>query len=50
MKHEPSPAINMEKQFVWAGKLGGMESLVDLQGGSNSVSQVGGVSDMAPAC
>ena len=27
MKHEPRPAIQMEKQFVWACNLGGVGSL-----------------------
>ena len=27
MKHEPRPAIHMEKQLVWVHKLGGAESL-----------------------
>ena len=27
MKHEPRPAIHMEKQLGWAPKLGGSESL-----------------------
>ena len=27
MKHEPRPAIYMEKQLGWARKLGGVESL-----------------------
>ena len=27
MKHEPRPAIHMEKQLGWAHKLGGAESL-----------------------
>ena len=27
MKHEPQPAIHMEKQLGWACKLGGAESL-----------------------
>ena len=26
MKHEPRPAIHMEKQLEWAHKMGGMES------------------------
>ena len=47
MQHEPRPAIHMEKQLEWAYKLGGAEPLGALQGGSGSVSQVGGVSDMA---
>ena len=48
MKQEPRPAIHVEKQLTWACKLGGISG--DLQGGPNSVSQVDGVSDMAPAC
>ena len=27
MNHEPRPAIHMEKQLGWTGKLGGVESL-----------------------
>ena len=27
MKHEPTPAIHMEKQLGWASNLGGAESL-----------------------
>ena len=50
MKLEPRPAIHMEKQLPWACKLDGAESLRDLQGKSNSVSQVDGVSDVAPVC
>ena len=41
------PAIPMAKQLGWAHKLGG-EVSGDLQGRSNGVSQVDGVSDMAP--
>ena len=37
------------KQLGWARELGGAESL-GISTGSNSVSQVDGVSDMAPAC
>ena len=40
----------MEKQLGWAHKLDGAESLGGLPGGSNNVSQVDEVSDMAPAC
>ena len=40
----------MENQLGRAHKLGGAESLGDLQGGSNSAGQVDGISDMAPAC
>ena len=40
----------MEKQFVWVHKLGEAESQGNLQGGTKSVSQVDGVSDMALAC
>ena len=52
MKHEPRPAIHMEKQLGWAHKLGGGGGEVsgDLQGRSSSVTQVYGVSDMVPAC
>ena len=49
MKYEPIPAINMEKQLVWAWKLVGTVS-GDLQGRANSVSQVDGLSDVTPAC
>ena len=49
MKHEPRPAIHMEKQPGWACNLGGTVS-GDLQSRANSVSQVVGVSDIAPAC
>ena len=38
----------MEKQLGWACKLGGMECQ-DLQVGANSVSEVDGVSVVAPA-
>ena len=44
MKHEPRPAIHREKQLGW-GRVSG-----DLQGGSKSVSQIDGVSNMASAC
>ena len=50
MKLEPRPAVHMEKQLRWACKLGGVESLKISKGRSNSVSQVDGVSDMAPSC
>ena len=46
MKQEPKLAIRTDKQLGLAGKLGGMGS-EDLQGRSNSVTQVDGVSDMA---
>ena len=49
MKHESRPVIHMEKQLGWAHKLGG-EVSGELQGRSNSVSHVDGVSDMASAC
>ena len=39
MKHEPRPAIHKEKQLEWNRVSG------DLQGESNCVSQVDGVSD-----
>ena len=48
MEHKARQAIHIEKQLGWAGVLGGRVS-GDLQGGSNSVSQVNGVSDMASA-
>ena len=48
-KQEPRPAIHMEKQLEWA--LYRWEGVTgDLQGSANSVRQVDGVSDMAPAC
>ena len=51
MTHETGPAIYTEKQLGWAHKLGGAESLgISKVLGSNSVSQVDGFSDMAPAC
>ena len=40
----------MEKQLGWTPKLGGAKSPGILLGSSNSVSQVDGVSDVAPAC
>ena len=43
MQHEPTPAIHMEKQVGWVRVSGGLQSR------SNSVSEVDGVSDMAPA-
>ena len=49
VEHEPRPAIHIEKQLGWVRKLGGAES-GDLEGGSNSVSQIDEVSDMLPAC
>ena len=45
MKHEPRPAIHMEKVLGWARKLGGAES-VNFPGVSNSVSHVDGVSPL----
>ena len=50
MKHEPRPAIHMEKQLCRAHKLGGMDSLGISSAGKNSVSHVDGVSYVAPAC
>ena len=47
MQHEPRPAIHMEKQLGWAHKLGGMKPLGVSRVG---LSQVDGISDMAPAC
>ena len=44
MQHKPRPANHIEKQLGEGGISG------DLQGESNSVSQVNGFSDMAPAC
>ena len=43
MNHEPRPAVHMEKELRWAEVSG------DLQSKSNIVSQIDGVSDMAPA-
>ena len=40
MKHKPRPAIHMEKQLGWAYKVGG----------TNSVGQVDRVSEMALLC
>ena len=48
VQHEPIPAIHMEKQLEWSQRRGEAVS-GDVQGRSNSVSQVDGVSDMAPA-
>ena len=47
VQHEPIPAIHMEKQREWAHKLGRTESWGISKVGS--ISQVDGVSDMAPA-
>ena len=44
MKYEQRPAIHMENQLWWS------RVSEDLQGGSNSVSQVDGVSGMILAC
>ena len=49
MKLEPRPAIHMEKLLLTAVSSVG-HSLRDLHGKAHSVSQVNGVSDMAPAC
>ena len=49
MERDPRPAINMEKQLGWARTLGGAESL-GISNVGQSVSQVDGISDMAPAC
>ena len=43
MKQEPRPAIHMAKPLLIADPSG------DLQGGANSISQVDGVFDIAPA-
>ena len=48
MKPVPRSAIQMEKQLGWGGKLGEAESL-GISKADHSVSQVDGVSDMAPA-
>ena len=47
--------MSQDKPFKWKSSLGGTiscvgQSLLGLQGGSNSVNQVDGVSDMAPTC
>ena len=49
VKHEPRQAVHMEK-LGWACKLYGAESLGNLQGEANSVSQTFGVLDISPAC
>ena len=48
-------SMSQDKPFIWKSSLGGPISWVgrvsgDLQGGSNSASRFGGVSDVAPAC
>ena len=49
MKHEPRPAIRMEKQLGWACKVCGVEFLgISMVG--HSVSRADGVSDVAPVC
>ena len=53
MKHEPRPAIHMEKPLLstWVGMLVGWRGgLGDLQSRANRVSQVDGVSNMASIC
>ena len=45
MKHEPRPAIHMEKQLGWAYKLGGLESQ-GISKARQTVLQVDGVSAM----
>ena len=53
MKHEPRPTIHMEKSLltVWVGPQFAWDRVSgDLQGETNSVSQVDGVSDRAPTC
>ena len=40
MKHEPRPAIHMEKQFGWAKKLGGAESLGISKAGQTMLSRL----------
>ena len=47
MKHEPGPAIHMEKQLGWACNLGVVDPLQISKAGKN-ISQVDGVSDMTP--
>ena len=49
MKHKPRPVIHVEKPLGWASKLGGAEPLGVFKAGSIGVSQVDGVSDMAPS-
>ena len=48
MNHEPRPAIQMEKQLGRSWKLGGEKSL-GISKADQTVIQVDGVSDMAPA-
>ena len=53
MKHEPRPVIHMEKSLLtaWVGPSGGWDGVSgDLQVGAKGVSQVDGVSDIAPIC
>ena len=49
MKLETRPDIHMEKQLRWACKVGGTESL-GISRAEKSVSQIDGISDMAPVC
>ena len=51
MKHEPTPAIHMEKSTltVWVGPQVGWDRVSgDLQSGENSVNEVDRVSDLNP--
>ena len=50
VKHEPRPAIDLEKQLRWALKLGGAESLGISKVGQTVLAKLMGVSDMTPAC
>ena len=53
MKLKPRPAIHMEKPLLmaWVGPLvGGDGASGDIQGEVKSISQVNGVSNMAPTC
>ena len=51
MKHELHKASHSYGQAAWVDPQVGWDRVSgDLQGGSNCVSQVDGVSDMAPAC
>ena len=53
MKREPIPAVHMEKSLLtaWVGLEVGWDRVSgDLQDGANSVSQVDGISDIAPTC
>ena len=49
MNPEPRSVIQMEKQLEWIHKLGGVKSL-EISKVGQTVRQVDGISDMAPAC